>query len=366
MRSNTALITVNKRRIALVVLFFLAIIGTYAFPHLANAALAQEVWLRLDRVKDGEDTGGLVCMRTNSGDTGTEDGVAVTFPADFTLDETESNWSVTVTNLPNGATAWPGIAVPTNAGNYTANNTTKTVWFVSTDLSANTLYCFNFSGTDTLTNPTAGHSKTGTISAKAGATTTDTGNYAVSIISEDQVTVTATVPAIFTLALSGTSIAHGTLTAGTVDTGSVTATLGTNANVGWVSWVRAGAANLTSAGTGATIAAAGTPADNTATALSGGTYGWVLDVILGQDADGDGTITQAANYGQEFNGDGTAGCSGSTTGGSLSTVFQPIAASDGTSDNETVELCSLIRVPAFQTAATDYTQTVTFTAAGRF
>ena len=364
MKVVTARLTTNKKLLALLLLMMSSLAFAVLYPSLTSAAVAQEVWLRLDRVKASTATGGMVCMRTNAANAGTEDGVLVTFPSDFTLDETEGNWDVSTSDLPSGAAAWPGIAEPTNAGNYVVNNTAKTVWFVSTDLTANTLYCFNFTGTTTLTTGSAGNSKTGSVTAKIGATDADTGNYAVSIISEDQVTVSATVPAIFTLSLSGTSIAHGTLTAGTVDTGSITATLGTNANVGWVSWIRAGAANLASAATGATIASPGDHSDNTASDLSGATYGWIIDVIPTQDADGDGTITQAANYGQEFDGGNT--CSSSTTGGTLHTTFQPIAASDGTSDNEQLEICSLVRVPAFQTAASDYTQTVTFTAAGRF
>jgi hypothetical protein len=363
MNTVTALSTSNKIKLSVLVLFVFALLITYLTPSMIQAAAAQEVYLRLDRVKASTATGGMVCMETNAADTGTEDGVLVQFPSDFTLDETEANWTVSTTNLPDGATAWPGIAVPTGAGNYMADNTAKTVWFVSTDLSANTLYCFNFSGTTTLTNPAAGNSKTGSISAKAGATTTDTGSYGVSIISEDQVTVSATVPAIFTLALSGTAISHGTLTAGTVDSGSVTATIGTNANAGWVSWVRAGAASLASASTGASITSPDS-VDNATSDLTGATYGWVLDVIPTQDADGDGTISQGANYGQEYDGGDT--CGTSTTGGTFATTFTPIAASDGTSDSEQLEICSLVRVPAFQTAASDYTQTVTFTAAGRF
>ncbi len=336
-------------------------------PSFTSAAVAQQVWLRLDRVKAATATGGMVCMKTNAGDTGTEDGVRVDFPSDFTINETEANWSVTTTNIPSDATAWPSIAAPTGTGNYLADNTSKYVWFVSGNLAANTLYCFNFSATTTLTNPSAGDSKTGSISAKAGASTTDTGNYAVSVISEDQVTVTATVPAIFTLSLSGTSIAHGTLTAGTVDTGSVTASLGTNASSGWVAWVKANTEYLNSAATSGQIASVATEADDSPTALSGSTYGWALDVILGQDADGDGTITQdTSGYGDEYDGNGTSGCTGSTTGGYISDIFRTIAQSSGTSDNETLELCSLIRVAAFQEAATDYTATLTFTAAGRF
>jgi hypothetical protein len=343
-------------------------IGLVAFSPRANAAVAQEVYIRLDRVKAGETTGGLVCFRPGS--TATIIDVQVTFPGNGTqgassygVNSTAGNWTVTTTDLPNGASAWTNITTASAVSGATVTFDMSS----SASLTSGTLYCFNFSGTSTLTNPSgAANSLSGTVVTRvSGPTAQDTGSYALSAISEDQVTVTATVPAIFTLSLSPTTIAHGTLTAGTVDTGSVTATMGTNAADGWIAWVKAAAAQLASAATGANITSPGS-VDNATTTLSGGTYGWALDVILAQDADGDGTITQAANYGQEYDGDGTAGCSGSTAGGTLSTTFQPVAASNGTSDNEAIELCSLVRVAAYQEAATDYTQTLTFTAAGRF
>jgi hypothetical protein len=345
------------------------LVGLIAFSPRVNAAVAEEVYIRLDRVKASETTGGLVCFRP--GATATIIDVNVTFPgngtqgaASFGVNSTASNWTVTTTNLPNGASAWTNITTASAVSGATVTFDMTS----SASLTQGTLYCFNFTGTSTLTNPSSpANSLTGSVTTRvSGPTNQDTGSYALSIISEDQITVSATVPAIFTLALSGSAIAHGTLTAGTVDTGSVTATLGTNAADGWISWVRAETtAALSSVSTGANITSPGS-VDNAVTSLSGGTYGWVLDVILTQDADGDGTISQAANYGQEYDGNGTSGCTGSTDGGTLATTFQPVAASNGTSDNEQIELCSLVRVAAYQEAATDYTQDVIFTAAGRF
>lgn len=350
----------NRIKIVIIALSLVVIASSYLsfaqFTH-AQAAIPQQAYLRLDRLKASTTTGGTVCLKTASSDSGTEADVQVTFPSGFTVNGTAGNWTVTTTNLPSGATAWVTILTATAVSS-------QTVTFPSGNLAANTLYCFNFSGTTTLTNNSAADSQTGTITTRtSGPATVETANYAVSIISEDQVTVSATVPPLFTLALSGTTIAHGTLTAGTVDTGSVTATIGTNAAAGWVAWVKAGAAQLASAATSATITSPGS-VDDAVSTLASSTYGWVLDAITTDSANGTGTITQAAGYGLEYDGGNT--CSSSTTGGTLSTTFQPLAASDGTTDADTVELCSLVRVTAYQKAATDYTQTLTFTAAGRF
>lgn len=351
----------SKGKISLGLLFvflFLIIFPLLYLVQNAQAVAPQQAYLRLDRIKASTTTGGTVCLKTAASDSGIEAQVDVEFPTGFTVNATAANWTVTTTNLPSGATAWPSISTATAVSS-------QIVTFPSANLTANTLYCFNFASSSTLTNATAGDSKTGKIRTEttSGAATVEEANIAVSIISEDQVTVSATVPPIFTLSLSGTSIAHGTLTAGTVGTGSVTATIGTNATAGWIAWIKAGAANLASAGTGATISSPGS-VDDATTSLSSSTYGWVLDAITTDSANGTGTVSQAAGYGAEYAGGTT--CSSSVTGGTLSTTFQPLAASSGTTDGDTVQLCSLVRVASYQTAATDYTQTLTFTAAGRF
>jgi hypothetical protein len=353
-------------------LIFVTVLGSLVvFMQLSTPAKAAATgYLRLDRVKANTATGGFVCINPNANQTTVRqlaisfaDGSGTGGAASFTVNSTAANWTWDVLNLPTGTSAFPGTAT-------TSTVATGTVTFIVTadqSLNTGTTYCLHFTGTSTLTTPTAAaNSLNGTITLKNSGGSqigSETFNYAASVISEDQVTVTATVPPLFTLSLSGTSIAHGTLTAGTVDNGSITATMGTNATNGWIAWVKAGAAQLTSAASGGAITSPGSIDDATSD-LTGGTYGWVLDIIPTQDADGDGTITQAAGYGQEYDGGNT--CGTSTTGGTLSTTYQAIASSDGTSDNEQLELCSLVRVAAYQEAATDYTQTVTFTAAGRF
>lgn len=318
----------------------------------AQAGNLEQVYIRLDRLKASTTTGGTVCAQADT--VATEADVQVVFPTGFTVNSTPANWTVTTTNLPSGATAWPGINTATAVSG-------QTVTFPSGDLTVSTLYCFNFSGTSTLTNATAGNDKTGTVTTRAsGPTTIDTSGYALAIVSDDQIVVTATVPATFSFALSGnTDTFTGNLSTTTVSTSGRTVTIATNAASGWVAWVKSANAALNSASTGASIATAGS-VDNSPTDLASAT-GYVLDVNITTDsATGTGTVSQASNYGAEYNGTNV------TSGGTLSTAFQPIAASDGTTDGDVLTLIERAKITAVQAAATDYTDTLTVVAAGRF
>jgi hypothetical protein len=303
----------------------------------------QQAFLRLDRLAASIATGGTVCARPNT--VGTEASVRVTFPAGFAVNTAAGNWTVTTTNLPFGASTWPGIG--------TGNNVTgQVVTFPSTDLTVGTLYCFNFTGTNTLTNSASGNNLNGTIETRTSVPATiDTTQYALSVVGSgaDQIVVSATVPATFTFALSGNTDTFTTdLGTTTVSTNGRTVTIGTNAASGWIAWVRSANAALNSVSTGGTIATAGAT-DNTPSDLTAGT-GYVLDVDITTDsATGTGVVSQAT-----------------TSGGTLSAVYQPIAASSGTTDGDVLTLIERARVSAVQSAASDYTDTLTVVAAGRF
>lgn len=317
----------------------------------ASAGNFEQVYIRLDRLKASTTTGGTVCAQADT--VGTEADVQVVFPTGFTVNSTASNWTVTTTNLPNGATAWPGIGTASAVSG-------QTVTFPSTDLTVSTLYCFNFSGTSTLTNPTAGDDKTGTVTTRtSGPATIDSSGYALSIVSDDQIVVSASVPATFSFSLSGNTDTIGTLSTTTASSSGRTVTIATNAASGWVAWVKSANAALNSGSTGASIATAGS-VDNSPTDLASNT-GYVLDVNVTTDSGtGTGTVSQASNYGAEYNG------TNSTSGGTLSTTFQPIAASSGTTDGDVLTLIERAKISAVQAAATDYTDTLTVVAAGRF
>lgn len=337
----------------LVTFLIFSLFSLFLRPFLSSSqaqAIFTEAYLRLDRMKASTATGGTVCAKPAT--TGTEADVQVAFPAGFTVNGTAANWTVTTTNLPSGATAWVSIGTATAVSS-------QTVTFASGDLTVGTLYCFNFSGTSTLTNSTAGASKTGTITTRTlTPTTIDTSPYATAVITDDQIAVTATVPAIFSFTLGGNTAALGTLSTSSVTSATgVTLTIATNASVGWTAWVKN--AGLTSAATGETITSPGT-VDDTPSDLAS-TTGYVLDTDITTDsATGDGTVSQAAGYGAEYAGGNT------TSGGALSTTLQPIARSSGTTDGDVLTLILRAKVTAVQAAATDYADTLTVVGSGRF
>lgn len=331
-------------------LFVLAI--PILFVKQVQAASLQQAYVRLDRLTASTATGGTVCAK--SATASVETTVKVTFPTGFATVDTPANWTVTTTNLPSGATAWIGIGTASAA-------TGQDVTFPSGDMVVGTLYCFNFTGTSTLTNASAANDLVGTITTQlAGPTAIDSSNFALSTITNDQIVVTAIVPATFTFSLSANAdtFASNLSTTAQLSNG-VTATVATNAAAGWVAWVKSANAALNSVSTGATIATIGTVND-TVDSLTASNYGYLLDVTFTDSGTGTGTVTQAAGYGQEYDGNS------SNTGGTLSTTFQPVAASSGTTDGDTVVIKSLARISAVQAAASDYTDTLTVVAAGRF
>lgn len=324
-------------------------IGILLYPAPAHAAAFTESYLRLDRMKASTNTTVLVVVKPAT--TATEADVQVTLPSDFTVSSTASNHTVATTNLPTGVTAWPGIATATAVSS-------QTITFPSTDLVVGTLYGFRITGASSITTGSAGSSKTGTITTRAsGPSTIDTSSYATAVITDDQIVVTAVVPPNFSFALSGnTDVFSADLSSSAIrSTAGKTVTIATNAQNGWYAWVKDLNAGLTSATAGETIATAGTVNGSPST-LSAGTSGYVLDVDLTTDSGtGDGTTTIDAEY------------NGSTTqGGTLSTTFQPIASSDGTTDGDVLTLIERAAISAVVAAATDYTDTLTVVGAGRF
>ena len=321
----------------------------------AGGSADMTAYLKLDRLTASATTGGTVCMSANL--ESTEASVTVTFPAGFTVNQTSSNWTTTTDNLPSGAVAWLGIATASNVSG-------QSVTFPSGDLSVGQLSCFNFSSTNTLTNATAGTSKVGSISTRdASGTTINFSEYAVAIISSDLVLLTATVPPILNVELQS----GGDTFIGPISTTQVTKTNGkmltiaTNADNGWVAWVKSTNAGLYSTSSSATISTIGS-LDNTPTDLSVNPTGYLLGVDVTQDSTvGYGTVSQQNNYGAEYKTSGNL-----NLGGTLSTIFQPIAASDGTTGGDTLTLIEKAKITSVQAAAMDYTDTLTVIVGGRF
>lgn len=332
-----------------------AMLYPFTLPPQANAAVT-EAWVRFDRLATGSGVSGTACMETTGG-AGTESGVIIDFPTDWTISGTPANWTVTTTNLPTSsdnstaATAWPGIGTATAVDG-------NSVRFPSTDLSDDTFYCFNFAGASSTVGP-AGNDKTGTLKTEGGSPFVEEVAWATSVVASgaDQITVTASVSASMTFSLSGNSVDLGTLTSGSTAAGSaITQTISTNARNGWVSWVMsntdggAGVGALDSSAASAQIDSPGSFDGTPETLSSSG--GYVLDVDQG---------TGAPTVAAEYDG-GTA-----DAGGHLSyNVFRQTATAGDPASGDTVDLVVKARSAATTPAASDYTDTLTVVAAGSF
>lgn len=176
----------NKR-----LLFLALLLLGFFYPMLSKPTYSGELtstYLRLDRQKASTSTGGLLCATTPASDNGVENNVQIIFPTAFTVNSTASNWTVSLSDIPQGSSAWPGIATATSISG-------QTVTFPSSDLSANTTYCFSFSASNTLTNPSTNGSYVATIRTRNSSNTTIDSMDIALVTTNDSITVTATVPA---------------------------------------------------------------------------------------------------------------------------------------------------------------------------
>lgn len=347
--------------------FVFSLVAPMVLVNKAEAANLTLAMVRPDRLAASTTAGGIVCAKSTTVDVETL--VKVTFPTGFATVDTPANWVVDNGGIPADSTFWIGMT----SGVTTASAATgQDVTFPSGDMVVGTLYCFHFTGTSTLTtHATPNNDYTGTVTTqKAGPTDIDTSSYALSIVSNDQIAISATVPSTFTFALGDGADPDGlantdsfttNLSTTTASTYGGTVTIATNAAAGWVAWVKSANAGLNSVSTGASIATASTVNNNDTDLAVDVTSGYVLDVNITTDsATGTGTVSQAADYGQEYDGLNV------TSGGTLSTTLQPIAAASGTTDGDVLTLIERARITAVQAAATDYTDTLTVVAAGRF
>ena len=315
----------------------------------AHAAPLTSTFVRFDRMKIGTASTGTVCATPAS--TATEATVVVSFPTGYTVSTTAGNWTVDTTNSawPTGAAAWVGINTATTAVG-------QDVTFPSGDLNAGTLYCFNWTNSAAVTvKGSATSSNQGTITTRSSVPADiDAGAFTTASITDDQIVVTATVPQLFSFALSGYTDNIGTLDPGAVSSSPTprTATVNTNAKNGWYVWAKSANAGLTSATASKTITST-TPGSNST--LSAGTEGYNTGVTSSQGA-GSGTISVAA----AFNG------TDSYQGGGLDANLRTLASSNGTAQNAVLTIENNVSISSITPAAADYTDTITVVAAGLF
>ena len=303
-----------------------------------------QAYIRADRMKAS--TAGNVLVVFKPVGTGTEAKVKVTFAAGYTVDASPT---VNTTGLPSGVTALPGTLSASGTGQV------ATITGV-TDLTPGTLYGVNIA--TGITNPTADVYENTVTTTTAGDVTIDTSNVAVRVISDDQIVLTATVPPTFSYTLSGNTDTFTTdlSSSSVVSTSGKTVTIATNADKGWIAWVKSANAALSSTTTGESIATTGT-VNATPDTLSTGSNGYVLDVDLTTDS---GTGTGTVTVDPEYLGADTS------SGGPLSTSLQPIGSANGTTDGDVLTLIARATISAVKGAADDYTDTLTVVGAGNF
>jgi hypothetical protein len=173
-------------KIILAVFLFL-FVGLILGTHVIQAAAFSQLSVKLDRLKISTQTGGTVCAMTTT--SAVESSVEVVFPIGFSVNTTASNWTVDTSNLPSGTTAWPGIDAATSISG-------QTVKFPSGNLSTSIRYCFNFSSSNTLTTKSSvGNDLKGAVSTKNSSDSLiDSSEFSLSVVQNDQTTVSATVP----------------------------------------------------------------------------------------------------------------------------------------------------------------------------
>lgn len=321
--------------------------------------------VRTDRMKLNTATTGTVCAKPTT--TATETSVKVTFPTSYTVSGTVGNWSVgtTSTGWPKDpadntttATAWPGIAQPTGAGEFVIAG--QSVNFVSTDLTVGTWYCFNWTNTAALTTKnSATNNNTGqVITQTTGGAASDTGNYATATVTDDQIAVTATVNPSFSFSLSSNSAALSTLTpTNPVSATAINARVSTNAYKGYNIWAAdpAGSPGLTAASVSKTIVYNPT-VGSAAAALSNGVEGYNLGAGTSS-----GTTCPSVTDDANFASSGTP-----YKGGGLDNTLRSVAFGTGPADACDLPLTVSASVSNITPAATDYAGTMTVVAAGRF
>jgi hypothetical protein len=357
--------------------------------------------VKLDRIAASNGgnvfTSGTVCANFSAANfVGLETTTRVVFPTGFTVSTTASDWAVNTTSnssWPSGAAAWTGAAQPTNAP------TGQTVDFVSGDVAASGIKCFNWTNTTTAlkTPTTSGNSLTGSVTTRTGAYpgTADnvSTNYAVSIIGSsttaDQIVVTATVPPTFVFALSGNAQAFSANLdpASTISTNALTATVTTNAASGYVVYVKGlKFKTVTDAGSNPAnrhgsleSATAGTYEISNNTASSLGTashfanstqasedYGFAVNSVAQGGGGQVGTGAIDAAYTSSANTTCTPSSNTCLMGVIDPTNYRLFGSSGGTSNGDVYTFVERANIAGITPAATDYTDTLTIIASGKF
>lgn len=339
------IINMERAKFGLFALLLVAASSLY-MVHPAFAAPLDNTYLRLNRMGAGQNTTMRLVFKTaGAGATS----VAINMNGADTTTWTGSTGTVSAVQAVSGVAGCDASASAL-PGTLSASGTGSTITVTGvTALSAATVYCVDFTTAASVHNPTAGEYHP-TVTVGADSTT-----VAVRTVSNDQVVVTASVPATFNLALSGnTDSFPSSLSASTVGvTTGRTVTINTNAKNGWFAWAFDSSGGLSSASAAQTIPST-TP--GTGATLSAGTEGYVFGITSITQGSGGGTTSAVAAYSSN----------GTTTGSGLDSTIRQIASSNGTANGAVLTIKELASISATTKPATDYTDTITIIGAGYF
>jgi hypothetical protein len=368
----------------MVLLYGILFIGGNASAAALNGQFGK-VFVRFDSLK-ALDTGvtGRACFQPSV--TTAINSVQIVFPqdsgTDYSLNTTAANWTITTSPLDTtpSETAATGIGTTATSIVNTAPKSLSINFTSPLTPSLGTLYCFNWSGTSTLTMPSAGATENvggvvNTYSAvNNGGTWINSSSYSepqtVATVG-DTVAVNAVVPPSFSFALNGSTDTFATnLSASSVNTsnGALKGIVTTNAASGWVVWAKdvQGTGNTCTKGglwsptklyciqSAATANSAPalvtTGAENYAFSVNNNTTGTA----------GTCTLVNVASYNYD-------GITHAGYGGVLSnTAYNPIASCNGTSTASNVYFQELVTTTGATPAANDYADTIQLTGAGQF
>lgn len=183
-----------------------------------------------------------------------------------------------------------------------------------------------------------------TVTTNNGTSDVDSATLALSLITSDQVGVSATVPPTLTVALSSTTVALGTLSISNVNQAGITSTVTTNVTSGYVSLVNYN--NTLTSGS------------NTIANTAGGT------IVAGTEEYG----ASSSQTGNTIGVWSPTACSTTVTTSNataLSTTFQPFASATTLVSSEATTLCFLAGI-AVTTKPGSYTSTSTVVTTAKF
>lgn len=342
------------RKLALVGALLLAM--NVLVPALASAGGLSHTYVRLNRMQAATATSFRVVF-TTSATPGTVNQLVTDFGSSWTSASTPGvvNATQTVSSgscaADTGATALPGTLTAAGSG------TAITISGV-TALAASTAYCVDLTSSSAVTNPSTG-SYYAVVSTENSGTVQDTSKVNIPIVTNDSITVTATVPPTFSFALDANTTAFtAQLSPGTKQTTTPrTLTINTNAKSGWVAWLR----NSTSTGLYSSSVNYSinptTPGTAVNESTAPNTEQYVWGVSASTQTAGVGTTTLTSAY------DATGG---TNDGSGVDQSYRQIASGNGTTQNAVLTLKAAATISPITPAASDYSDTIQVIGAGNF